>query len=392
MARAKHLLNPNRIDALKEPGRYADGAGLFLFVRPTGSKNWIIRVQKDGRRRDIGLGGYPKLSLAKARQRALEVHTHIEDGLDPVIERKKAAGCPTFEEAAKDRHAELAPGFRNTKHAAQWLSSLTAYAYPALGKLTVDRIQSAHVRDALLPIWLEKPETARRVHQRVVDVLVWAVAKQYRADVPLLTSKALRLPRQGATVSHHAAMDFDKVPAFFASLRTRDGVSRLALETIILTAARSGEIRGATWDEVDLERGLWTIPAKRMKAGREHIVPLSEPAIAAFKRAVAFKRVGNDLVFPGLVRGKPLSDMAFTKFLRDLGSPVTTHGFRSSFRDWCAECTDYPAEVAEMALAHAIGSKVEAAYRRGNLLEKRRELMNAWARFCESTGAGVTLT
>jgi integrase len=186
-------------------------------------------------------------------------------------------------------------------------------------------------------------------------------------------------------------MDFDKVPAFFASLRARDGISRLALETIILTAARSGEIRGATWDEVDLERGLWTIPAKRMKAGREHIVPLSEPAIAAFKRAIAFKRVGSDLVFPGLVRGKPLSDMAFTKLLRDLGAPVTTHGFRSSFRDWCAECTDFPAEVAEMALAHAIGSKVEAAYRRGNLLEKRRELMNAWARFCESTGTGVTL-
>lgn len=390
MATARHLLNPTRIEALKQPGRYADGGGLFLFVRPTGTKNWIVRVQKDGRRRDIGLGGYPKLTLAKARQRALEVHSQIEEGLDPVMERKKAAGCPTFSEAAKARHAELAPGFRNAKHTAQWLSSLDAYAFPALGRLTVDRIEAAHVRDALLPIWLEKPETARRVHQRIVDVLVWAVAKQYRCDVPMLTSKALRLPRQGAVVVHHAAMDFDDVPPFLNQLRSREGLSRLALEALLLTAARSGEIRGATWDELDLERRLWTIPGERMKAGRDHVVPLSEVAVEAFARASAYRRAGSNLVFPGLVRGKPLSDMAFTKLLRDLGLMVTAHGFRSSFRDWCAERTSFAPEVAEMALAHAVASKVEAAYRRGNLLEKRRELMEAWGRFCISAEAGLT--
>jgi integrase len=389
MATARHLLNPTRIEALKEPGRYADGAGLFLFVRPTGTKNWIVRVQKDGRRRDIGLGGYPKLSLAKARQRAGEVQSQIEEGLDPVLERKKAAGCPTFEKAAQTRHAELAPGFRNAKHAAQWLSSLEAYAFPSLARLTVDKVTAAHVRDALLPIWLEKPETARRVHQRIVDVLVWAVAKQYRPDVPLLSSKALRLPRQVDAVVHHAAMAFDDVPAFLSVLRAREGLSRLALEALILTAARSGEVRGATWNEVDLERRLWTIPADRMKAGREHVVPLSASAAAAFERAKAYKRAGTNLVFPGLVRGKPLSDMALTKLLRDLGAGVTAHGFRSSFRDWCSERTSFPSEVAEMALAHTIASKVEAAYRRGNLLEKRRELMEAWGRFCESTNAMV---
>jgi integrase len=381
MATARHLLNPTRIEALKEAGRYADGAGLFLFVRPTGTKNWIVRVQKDGRRRDIGLGGYPKLTLAKARQRAVEVQSQVEEGLDPVLERKKAAGCPTFEKAAEARHAELAPGFRNAKHAAQWLSSLDAYAFPSLGRLTVDKVTSAHVRDALMPIWLDKPETARRVHQRIVDVLVWAVAKQYRADVPLLTSKALRLPRQSEAVVHHAAMPFDDVAAFLADLRARDGVSRLALEALILTAARSGEIRGATWNEVDLERRLWTVPADRM--------PLSKAAVAAFTRAKAYKRAGTNLVFPGMVRGQPLSDMALTKLLRDLETGVTAHGFRSSFRDWCSERTSFPSEVAEMALAHSITSKVEAAYRRGNLLEKRRELMEAWGRFCESAAAQV---
>lgn len=226
----------------------------------------------------------------------------------------------------------------------------------------------------------------------VTDVLTWAVAKQYRPDMPLLSPKGLRMPKQPKGQVHHAAMPFDAVPAFLGLLREREGISRLALEALILTAARSGEIRGATWDEVDLEASLWTVSAERMKAGKEHVVPLSPAAIEAFRRALPYRKpkgADGDLVFPGMVKGKPLSDMALTKLLRDMGANCTAHGFRSSFRDWAAERTAFPAEVAEMALAHAIGSKVEAAYRRGNLLEKRRGLMDAWGRFVTGESGAV---
>ncbi len=388
-------LTDTAVRAAKLPGRYGDGAGLILHVRASGSKNWLVRVQKNGRRRDIGLGGYPKLKLADARKRAELVRSQVELGLDPIVERKRAAGVPTFAQASATRHAELAKTFRNAKHRAQWLTSLDAYAFPTLGSVGVDTVTAATVRDALMPIWLDKPETARRVLQRITDVLTWAVAKQYRPDMPLLSAKGLRMPKQPKGQVHHAAMPFDAVPAFLGLLRERDGISRIALEALILTAARSGEIRGATWREVDLEAGLWTVPAKRMKAGKDHVVPLSAAAKDALRRAQPYRRpVGadiadSDLVFPGMVKGKPLSDMALTKLLRDLDIGCTAHGFRSSFRDWAAERTTFPAEVAEMALAHTIGSKVEAAYRRGNLLEKRRDLMGAWGRFVTGESGAV---
>ncbi len=395
MANGIFRLTPKAVDALSQPGRYSDGGGLYLWVRPSTRanaipdavvKSWLVRLQKDGRRRDIGLGGYPKLKLAAARKMAETVIEQMMQGIDPVAARVAVSTCPTFEKACKARHKELVPSFRNVKHAAQWLTSLETYAWPVLGSLPVDGVTPAHVRDALLPIWLAKPETAKRVHQRIVDVLTWCVAEGHREDVPMLSAKALALPKVDRQAEHHAALAFEAVPAFLEALREREGISRLALEVLILTAARSGEVRGATWSEVDLEAKLWTVPAARMKRGKEHLVPLSPAALAAFDRAKQYRRdvaPGEpDLVFPSPHKGGAMSDMALTKLLRDIGAGVTAHGFRSSFRDWTSEKTNFPGEVAEMALAHAIGSKTEAAYRRGALLEKRRELMNAWGRFC----------
>ena len=400
MAGGNNRLSVKQVDALVKPGRYADGGGLYLWVRASARqkaspdsvvKSWLVRLQRDGRRRDFGLGGYPKLKLAAARKAAEALVEQVMAGLDPVAARKTESTCPSFERAARARHKELVPTFRNVKHRAQWLSSLETHAWPVLGSLPVDKVTAAHVRDALLPIWLSTPETASRVHQRIVDVLTWCVAKGYRPDVPLLTAKALALPQLARKTVHHAAMPFGAVPGFLETLRGRDGVSRLALEALILTAARSGEIRGATWGEVDLEAKLWTVPASRMKAGREHLVPLSPLAVAAFERAKLFRRAVQpgepDLLFPSPNKAAPLSDMALTKLLRDLGAGVTAHGFRSSFRDWVSEATAFSGEVAEMALAHSIGNKIEAAYRRGALLDKRRELMGAWGRFCTAEGA-----
>ena len=392
MARVGRL-SARAVESLKAPGRYADSGGLYLLIRPGGAKYWLVRLQKGGRRRDIGIGGWPVVSLADARERALEVARVVESGRDPVAERKWAAGIPSFAEAAGKRHAELSPTFRNAKHKAQWLASLETYAVPLLGALGVDAVDASHVRDVVLPIWLEKPETARRVLQRCADVLAWGVAHGYRDGVPMLSAKALRLPRQKAEAVHHAAMPYAEVPAFLERLREREGMSRLALELAILTAARSGEVRGATWDEIDEQSGLWMVPGERMKAARAHVVPLSPPARDCLKRAKALRTAPKpghpNLLFPSPMKGGAMSDMALTKLLRDMHVGVTAHGFRSSFRDWASEETAFPGEVAEMALAHAIADKTEAAYRRGDLLAKRRELMDAWGRYCTGEGAAV---
>jgi len=254
----------------------------------------------------------------------------------------------------------------------------------------VAAVEAADVRDALAAIWLAKPETARRLRQRIRTVIDWAVAKGYRdAALPMpVIDKAL--PKQRAKVKHHAALPYTDIPVFMGKLREREGMGRLALEAVILTAARSGEVRLATWDELDLDAATWTIPAERMKADREHVVPLSKQAVALFERMKPHKRGDTALVFPGQKRGKPLSDMTLTKALRDMGVEVTAHGFRSTFRDWVAEQTSWPAELAEAALAHVISDKTVAAYQRGSMLEKRRELMAAWANYCGgSTGENV---
>ena len=380
-------LTATAIAARKAPGRYGDGDGLFLLVGPTGSKSWLCRVQKDGRRRDFGLGSVKKVPLADARKRAERVRIQVEAGLDPVAERRKAAGIPTFREAAAIVYAEQRKGWRNKKHNAQWLSSLEAYAFPAIGDLSVNAIDTGMVRDLLAAIWLTKNETARRVRQRINAVMDWAVAKGFR-EAPLAVAVINRsLPRGAAKVKHHAALPYADLPDFIVRLRERESMGRLALEALILTAARSGEIRGAAWGEFDLEAGLWTIPASRMKAAREHVVPLSPAALALFRRMQANRLVHTDLVFPGQKQGKPLSDMTLAKVCRDMGVDAVPHGFRSTFRDWVAETTQFPADLAEAALAHVIADKTVAAYQRGTMLEKRRALMIAWAGYCDG-GSG----
>jgi integrase len=370
------------VKSVSKPGRYGDGEGLFLLVGRSGGKSWMVRVQKDGRRRDIGLGSAAKVSLKLARERASLARSQVEAGIDPVAERRKAAGVPTFREAAALVHAEHKSGWKNGKHQAQWLSTLEAYAFPAFGDLSVALIDTAAVRDALVPIWLGKPETARRLRQRIRTVIDWAVAKGYREHGLAMTVIDKALPKQRSKVKHHAALPYAELPVFARKLRERETIGRLALEAVILTAARSGEVRLARWPEFDLEARVWTVPAERMKAGREHVVPLSAPAVALFEKMKAYRRADSDLVFPGQARGKqgtkPLSDMTLTKVLRDMGLDVTAHGFRSTFRDWVAETTSWPADLAEAALAHVVSDKTVAAYQRGTMLEKRRDLMRAW--------------
>ncbi len=306
----------------------------------------------------------------------------MEAGIDPVSERRRASGIPTFKEAAKRVHAEHKRGWKNGKHQAQWLKTLETYAFPHFGEQSVSQIDSGCVRDALAAIWLTKPETARRLRQRISAVIDWAVAKGYRENSLAMAVIDKALPKQRDRVSHFQAMPYADLPSFMTDLRSRESVSRLALEAVILTAARSGEVRLATWNEVDLENRIWTIPAARMKAGREHIIPLSDAAVEVFKRAQKFERGPGAFVFPGTLRNKPLSDMTLTKILRDQKRTETVHGFRSSFRDWVAERTAHPADLAEVALAHVNSNKTEAAYLRSDQREKRRKLMQDWADFC----------
>ena len=383
-------LTATEVKAKSQPGRYSDGDGLFLLVGKGGAKSWMVRIQKDGRRRDIGLGSASKVPLKLARERANDVRQQIEVGIDPVAERRKAAGIPTFREAARLVHAEHKASWRNEKHKAQWLSTLESYAFPAFGDRSVAQVDAAAVRDALAAIWLAKPETARRLRQRIRTVIDWAVAKGYRDGTLAMPVIDKALPKQRAKVRHHKAVPYAELPAFMGKLRQTESMGRLALEAVILTAARSGEVRLATWGEVDLEASTWTIPAERMKAGREHVVPLSAPAASLFKRMKAHRREDTDaaLVFPGVKRGKPLSDMTLTKAMRDMGREETPHGFRSTFRDWIAEQTTWPADLAEAALAHVVSDKTVAAYQRGSMFEKRRELMTAWAGYCEGASGG----
>lgn len=388
--------NMKRLSALairnaSKPGRYGDGDGLFLVVGKTGSKSWIVRVQKNGRRRDIGLGSASKVPLKLARERAILARQQIEVGLDPVAERRKQSGVPTFREAAALVHAEHKKGWKSGKHQGQWLATLQSYAFTRFGDVAVSDVEAPAVRDALEAIWLSKPETARRLRQRINTIIDWAVAKGYRATGLALPVIDKSLPKQRARVKHHAAMPFKQVPAFVRELAERDGAAAVALRALILTASRSGEIRFARWPEVDLDAKVWTIPADRMKAGRSHVVPLSPAAVAAFNEMLPHRRDPHSLVFPGQRRGKPLSDMTLIKAMRDMGHPQTVHGFRSSFRDWAAEMTSYPSELAEVALAHVNSDKTEAAYLRSDRLEQRRALMIDWAIFVTAErGSGQT--
>ena len=380
-------LSVSAVQSATRPGRISDGDGLYLVVQPTGTKSWVCRVQKAGNRRDIGLGSASKVSLKLARERAREVRSQVEMGLDPLFERRKANGIPTFREAAAKVLLANRKTWKNEKHEVQWKNSLEAYAFPHIGNVRVNDITGPMIRNLLAEIWLSKPETARRVRQRVGAVLDWSYASGYRDSEAPMRAITKGLPRQPKQDGHFASMPYAKMPFFIPLLRERESFSRLALEFAILTAARSGEVRGATWAEIDLDLRLWTIGKERMKANREHVVPLCPRAIRIVERCAELRYRGCPIIFPGVRGNAPLSDMTLTKLLKEMKQPFTVHGFRSSFRDWVSEETNHPSDVAEAALAHIVANKTEAAYRRGNLLEKRRIMMNEWAGFCEGRGS-----
>ena len=379
---------------LKEPGRYSDGDGLLLEVRPGGSKSWIARLQANGKRRDYGLGSFKDISLTEARDKARDYRKQLRAGIDPVAaKRKTLEQIPTFRVAAKAVHTEHKPSWRNRKHGAQWLATLQTYVFPHFGDVPVDQVDTGDVRDALAAIWLTKPETARRVRQRIGTVLDYAHGKGWRNHPFGMAAVNRSLPKQPPKIGHFEAMPYARVPEFLEAIRSKLSMGRLALEALILTATRSGEVRGARWSELDLASATWTIPAERTKTGKRtgkpHIVPLSPAAVDVFRRAEPLRVTESELVFHGSKRGQPLSDMTLLKMLRDLKEPFTVHGFRSAFRDWVAEQTNFPSEVAEAALAHTIPNKVEAAYKRTDFVEKRRKLMDAWASYCGSGNENI---
>lgn len=364
----------------------------MLLVRPSGARSWLLRIQFEGKRQDIGLGSFKDVSLSEARERAAEARKQVRAGVNLVekrkSERKARREIPTFEQAAEQAHAELVAGWRNAKHRADWISSLRTYAFPHIGSKRIDQLDAPAVRDLLLPIWIDKPETARRVRQRVRGVIDWTVGKGFRAPLDL-SGINRSLPRQPKAKSHFAAMPYADVPAFVETLQAADEtMGRLALQFLILNASRSGEVRGALRREFDLEAGEWTVPASRMKAGVEHVVPLSGAATAILRRVIGSGLRPNDLVFPGRDR-RPLSDMTLSKIMRDMKSKYTVHGFRSSFKDWASECTSFPDAVSEAALAHGDPDKVRAAYRRTDFRKLRADLMAAWANYI--VGADTTV-
>jgi integrase len=401
MARQIERLSALAVSRAKQPGMYADGRGLYLQVTSSGAQSWVYRFMLSGRVRDMGLGPVNVVSLSEARARASQCRRLRLDGIDPIEARKAertraqldAAKSLTFDECSRQYIEAHKAGWRSGKHALQWTSTLATYVGPVFGSLPVQSIDVGLVMRCLEPIWATKPETAGRVRGRVEAILDWATVRSYRqGENPARWRGHLEslLPRRSkvARVEHHPALAYAEVGEFMAKLRGQEGIAAWALEFVILTAARTGEVIGARWDEIDLSKATWTIPANRMKGGREHRVPLSDAAVAIIEAMKAIPH--GDFVFPGMRAGKPLSNMAILVLLRRMKrDDLTAHGFRSSFRDWAAEQSAFPSEVVEMALAHAVGSKVEAAYRRGDLYQKRQRLMDEWAGYCSApTKAG----
>jgi integrase len=378
-------LTARKVETAK-PGKYGDGANLYLVVSKAGAKKWVLRFTWRGQPKEMGLGSATGVSLADAREKAASARRKIAQGLNPIDERKRDGDIPMFGEMADEVREALSAGFRNEKHKAQWKSTLDTYGAPLRAK-PVDTIATDDVLAVLKPIWMIKAETASRVRGRIEKVLDAAKARgfrsgenpaRWRGHLDHLLSRPSKLSR-----GHHAAMPYEEVANFIAKLQTREATAALALEVCILTAARSGEILGMRWSEVDLKQKIWTVPATRMKAGREHRVPLSSRATAILQQLEKMKI--NDFVFPGQARGKPLSNMALEMMLRRMKvNDATVHGFRSSFRDWAGNVSNFPRELIETALAHVIGDKAEQAYRRSDALEKRRKLMEAWAAYCSA--------
>ena len=378
-----------------KPGKHHDGRGLYLIVTDN-SLRWQFRGTINGKRREWGLGNAVDVGLKEARQKAETYRDLIREGIDPAEDRKRVQAealaadeaqalvdsIPTFRDATMMVFKEHAPTFKSPKDAARWLSSMERLVFPALGDVSVDRVTAPMVRDMLAEIWLEKPHTAKKVKQRICIVLDFAHIQGWREQEAPMRSITKALPKHKKKANHYAAMKWEELPAFIADidviLKTH-GVIRRGIEFTILTASRSGEVRLATWDEIDLKTATWTRPEEHMKAGLEHRVPLSKRAIELLGEP------DKGVIFPGVNLGRPISNMAFTMPLRRAGLKVVMHGFRSTFRDWCGEATNTPREVAEAALAHGIKDQTEAAYARSDLFDKRRKLMDQWADYCGST-------
>jgi integrase len=389
MARKINRLNARAVATISKHGRHADGGGLYLSISPNGGRRWVFLYRWHGKPTEIGLGSARDVTLARAREFASQARAKLAEGIDPKHARKATEGA-TFGECADRVIEAMRPSWRNGKHAAQWQMTLRDYAAPLRG-LPADKIATDDVLSVLKPLWNEKPETASRLRGRIERVLDAAKAQglrtgenpaRWRGHLDQLLPK-----RQKLTRGHHAAMSYLDLPAFMSDLQARQATAALALEFAILTAARSGEVLGARWDEIDLDHGVWAVPATRMKAGREHRVPLSRRALKIVEALHAARE--GDFVFPGQKTGKPLSAMALEMVLRRMKiDGATVHGFRSTFRDWAAESTNFTNEVCEAALAHVIENKAEAAYRRGDLFDKRHKLMEAWAAYCAAPKVG----
>ena len=382
-----HDLSPRFASTVKEAGRYFDGNGLMLVVQPTGSKSWIQRIRIRGRRRELGLGGFPAVSLKRARAQAAANLEAARAGGDPLTEKRRSKGIPSFAATAAQVVEEKRPAW-GPRQATQWQASFEAYVFPRIGERPVSEVTTADVLEVLMPIWHEKPETARRVRGRIGSVMKRAVALEFRTDNPCDRLEAT-LPRQNDVRKHMPALPHGEVAAAIATVQESGALlaTRLAFEFLVLTAARSGEARGAKWGEIDLVKRTWLVPAHRMKGNCEHEVPLSPRALQVLETARSL-RSADDLVFPS-PRGRVLSDMTLSKLLKEQGIAAVPHGFRSSFRDWAAEETNHPRRVVEAALAHGIKDKVEAAYERTKLLKRRGVLMNEWAAYLSKSGIGA---
>ena len=407
MPRIAKQLSDRAVSAIKSEGRHPVGGvpGLHLRVTNTGHRGWVLRIKVGEHRRDLGLGAYPEVSLGMAREKAREVRTSLSHGelpSTPAKQRRTAiaqAVGKTFRECAEGLLQDKAGQWKNAKHRQQWENTLKEYTYPCIGSMAVDEVDLPHVLACLEPIWRTKTETASRLRGRIQAVLDWATVRKYRkGDNPARwkghLDHILPAPAKVAQTEHHRAVSIDAAPEFMRALRMRDGMAARALEFAILTAARSGEVRGAQWDEIDLHSKVWTVPANRMKAKKEHRVPLSQTAVTLLERLGRIE--DSKYVFPN-TKGESLSDMTLTAVMRRMGVGAVPHGFRSTFRDWAGDRTHFPRDLAEAALAHTLSSAVEAAYRRSDALEKRREMMESWATFltdsqpiASDAGAAVT--
>ena len=377
-------LSATRVRALKKPGRYSDGDGLHLFITKSGRKSWVQRITIAGRRRDIGLGAFPSVTLAKARQKAYENRAMVAEGRDPLAE-KNAPAMPTFREAAHVVHEANKPRWRNPSHIAGWIQTLERHAVPKLGRMPLDEIDQRDVLEVLTPIWTTRPETARRVRQRMRTIFRWGMAHGFMESNPAGEAIDGALPPMPKVKAHFRALPYQDVASALETVEASQAsiASKLCFRFLVLTAARSGEARGATWDEIDLQDRVWRIPGGRMKGGSQHRVPLSRQAVEILGEATEL-REESELVFPSpLKKGDPLSNMSLMKVLRSVGlaERTTVHGFRSSFKNWTLEQTDTPWAVSEAALAHILGNSTEQAYARSDLFERRRALMQQWANY-----------